>query len=151
MIKKTLAKKFDEFVERNELKSLRDTDGIHYYLPYSPKEKKNRIMIFAHIFEESRIIKIGFRAPLKEENDIDDIRMILLDLNSRLKMGALSLEKDSNEIIFSIDYTVEDDENIDVERYHRIILYNISMYFDLLKRQLIQMQAENLSNEWKNN
>lgn len=145
MERHTLGKKFAEFVKNNNLISFSETKQEIFYLPYTSKKKNIRVYIFANIVESTNTLKIGFRAPLIKNNDISEVRETLLDLNAKLTIGALALEKNTDMIEFSINYTVEDDEEIDRTRYDKIIVFCMNVFFDLHNRKLID--RENSMNE----
>ena len=137
----TLGKKFIEFLKKNGLRSYNESSEKYFYLPYSSVKKNIRVYIFVSVIEEFKTLKIGFRASLlKEKNNLDEIRETLLDLNARLTTGALALEKNSNVVEYSINYTVEDEEQIDIDRYNRIISFCMNLFYDLYDRKIIERE-----------
>lgn len=141
MDNRTLGQKFGDFIEKNNINNYRKTGNVRYYLPYKSDKKNIRIYIFTNVYEENKIVRIGFRAKLREDkNNIEDVRILLLDLNTKLTTGALALAKDSKSLEYAINYTVEDDEDIDMERYQKIIAFIMTMYFDLYDRKLIERE-----------
>ena len=139
MSQNTLGKKFLEFIKKNDLKSYSGTDEKHYYLPYRSERKNIKVYILANVIEEVDTLKVGFRARLNSQNkNIEDIRETLLDLNARLTTGALALEKNSDVVEYTINYTVEQSEAIELERYNRIISFCINLYYDLYEKNLIE-------------
>ena len=127
----TLGKKFLQFMQDNELKSYMRTNEKYYYLPYKSVKKNIRVYIFAHILDDINTLKIGFRTSIaKDRIKIDEIREIFLDLNAKLAIGALGVEKNTDIVEYSINYTIEADEDIELERYNRIISFCMNLYYD---------------------
>lgn len=141
MDKVTLEQKYIGFMKKNNIHSLKNTNQKYFYMPYKSDKKNIRVYIFANIIDEMNTIKFGFQGILKvDKRNLDETREHLLDLNSRLTTGALSLKKNSNVVEYSINYTVEDDEDIDIERYNRIIVFCMNLYFDLYDRKIIERE-----------
>ena len=139
MSQNTLGKKFLEFIKKNDLKSYNGTNEKHYYLPYKSQRKNIKVYIFANVIEEADTLKIGFRSHLNsQDKNIDNIRETLLDLNAKLTTGALALEKNSDVVEYTINYTVEQNESIELERYNRIISFCMNLYYDLYEKNLIE-------------
>lgn len=62
----------------------------------------------------------------------------LLDLNSKLKIGNLSLETSTEAVSFYANYTVEDEENIEKTRFEKIIAYCLALFRNLSDTKIIQ-------------
>lgn len=141
MNKLTLGEKFLEFVNKNKLICYCRTNERYYYLPYKSDKKNIKVYIYVKIVEDINTIKIGFRVSLRKSNsEIDEVRTTLLDLNAKLTTGALALEKDSNILEYTINYTIEDNEEIEVERYNKIISFCMNLFFDLYDKKLIERE-----------
>ena len=141
----SLEQKFLNFINDNNLHTISALNKKKYFLPYKSDKKNIRVFIYATIVEEINTLKIGFRAALLNKNESENVLATLLDLNSRLTTGALALEKDSDIVEYTINYTVEEEETIELDRYERIISYCINLFYDLYDRKIIE--RENKINE----
>lgn len=133
-----IKEKVQKFIDEKELNAY--TTKEQWVLPYRNKNG-DRFYLFIRLNNEDNIgIRMGFRAVIYQDTQefIENLKTVLLDLNTKLKMGALALEKDSKIVEFSLDYSIEDKEAIDWEQYNRYVIFCMSVYLDLVNRKLVK-------------
>lgn len=133
-----LREKVNDFLEENKLKYYKSNDEEDVYrilLPYRHKEIKS-ITLFMDVYWKINMLKLGFHEEVNKVN-IDEVKTKLLDINGRLVIGTLSLEKDSDIVTYSIDWVVGEEDNILKETYNKNIVYSLNIYENLLKDNVI--------------
>ncbi len=98
--------------------------------------ESNHINIYMDIDEEQQIIKFTFECKANSNQEITDIKSKLLDLNSSLNFGNLSMRNDSDTIEYKIDYRVDED-SFSFDEYSKNIIRCISVYENLKEKDLI--------------
>ena len=106
------------FNEQNLIFFERKTEiGSFFILPYSSKKQNFFIDIFLDTNFESNLCEIGFVCKLNSSKDSSER---LLDLNSQLSEGKLSVVSNSNEVTFSSYFEINENFKFD---YYKDKLY----------------------------
>lgn len=114
-----------------------DSNANILNVPYRGiKSKSNHINIYMDIDEEQYIIKFTFEGKTNSNHEISDIKSKLLDINSSLNFGNLSMRNDSDTIEYRIDYKVEKD-SFSFDEYNKYIVRCINVYEELKENDLI--------------
>lgn len=100
------------------------------------KNKNNHINIYMDIDEEQQVIKFTFEGKSNNNHEIAEIKSKLLDINSTLNFGSLSMRNDSDTIEYRIDYKVEEDSFL-FDEYNKYIVRCINVYEKLKENDLI--------------
>lgn len=139
--KKSLKKKFDQFLSKNGLRYFSEnSEAYSVTLPYSFNEKNvKRLDIRVSIYE-NYLLKISFSKELKASSEIQlqEVRKELLDINTKLMLGALAVESETNQVKFSIDYLVKDDDEISFGTYSKYIMFCLTLYADLIEKGILK-------------
>lgn len=115
------------FYERNE------KDSILFLLPYR-LQKIFRVDINIVTISNSNLCRMNFKSKLNPNNDSSKE---LLDMNSELIDGNLSVATDSNYVSFNINFTLT--ENDDVDEIYKIHLQQcFSVFYKLQDRNIIE-------------
>ena len=119
------------------LKGNKDNDNV-YNLPYKGFENKSyHINVFMEIIEEFDIVRFMLIEKANKEIDINAIKSSLLDLNSMLKFGILSMRNESDTIEYKVDYKLGD-EGFEFDQYIDFVILCLKMYETLKKDNLIE-------------
>ena len=135
---KKVAEKVEKFIDEHELNAYRSSE--QWILPYKDKDG-NRLYLYIRLSAEQNVgLKMGFKATIYDSNlkFVEKLKTILLDLNTRLKMGALALEKDSEVVEFSLDYPLLGDADIDWNQSNKYVIFCMNVYLDLINRDLVR-------------
>lgn len=100
------------------------------------KNQKNHISIYMDIDENSKTIKFTFTEKKNNKIDISVIKSKLLDINSSLNFGNLSMRTNSDTIEYKIDYQLNQ-ESFSFEQYNIYIIRCINVYEKLQEEELI--------------
>lgn len=144
-MKKNLREKVLNFVDSKNLNYFISSDEELMnclLLPYRTKDIE-KLIICIEIYSELNMLKIGFRENMDCNTNLDEIKTKLLDLNSKLILGNLALEKSSNKVSFLIDWIIESKDEISEETYNKHIAYVITVYKLLLEEKII-MQTKGI-------
>ena len=96
----------------------------------------NRISIILTVNEDSNIVTFIFIKKIKDDTDKMEIMSKLLDLNSCIANGVLSMKTSSNNVQYKIDYFVNDD-HFSFDKYNIYILACIMLYERLQEENII--------------
>lgn len=133
---------------RDAIKSKFDEKGINYFqgsnknenifnVPYRGiQNRNNHINIYLDVDEELKIIKFTFIEKMNSVNEEIDIKSKLLDLNSSLNFGSLSMRSDSDTIEYKVDYQLYDDD-FSFDQYNKFIVYCVTVYEKLKEEGII--------------
>ena len=91
-----------------------------YLLPYRIKDKKIKIDINVIASKNKNLCRIGFKSKL---NPSIDYREKLLDMNSKLDYGSLSVESGSDYVAFNINFKLFEDSNIETLYRNNLVIY----------------------------
>lgn len=98
--------------------------------------KKLHVNIYMDIDEETRIIKFTFAEKRSEKIDIQDLKSKLLNLNSLLNYGNLSMRNNSDTIEYKVEYQMNNEE-FSFDSYNMFIIRCICVYEKLKEEDLI--------------
>lgn len=138
---KKVEEKVEKFINKHKLNAYSSSE--QWILPYKDKDGHRLYLYIRSSAEQNIGIKMGFKATIYDSNTefVEKLKTVLLDLNTRLKMGALALEKDSEVVEFSLDYPLTGD--IDWNQYNKYVIFCMNVYLDLKKRKLIRESVLN--------
>ncbi len=134
-----LREKVESFIKDEKIRAFSETDKSHYIIPYRWKSKNIKLTIYIDIYEQQHLFKISFKSKIKESSSygMNEIKDTLLDLNSKLLLGTISLQSNSNTLVYSIDYNIEEDKEISEKTYNKYIMYCFTLYDDLITKNII--------------
>lgn len=135
---KNLRKIFLDFLNVSDVKFFEPNDeNASLIIPYYGLDKNTSINIYCDIINNLNLIKLGFISEINKEIDINTLKSGLLDLNSKIILGSLSLEAESNKIKYSIDYVIDDENDLTKAKYNNYIYQSLSVYSQLVKLKYI--------------
>lgn len=142
---KTLKTKVNNFIKENDLKCYKSNDTGSCYSILMPYRNSNNIrkMLFINVYNDLNLLKIGFRAQVNNDSSEKAMEKIL-DKDDRLILGKLSLDECMDTITFSIDWIVNENEEISKKFYDRYISFSLNVYQDLLEEGIIWQKEEAL-------
>lgn len=108
-----------------------------YLLPYRIKDKKIKVDINVIASKNKNLCRIGFKSKL---NPNIDYREKLLDMNSKLDYGSLSVESGSDYVAFNINFKFFEDSNIET-LYRNNLVRSISVFIDLVEDNIIEAET----------
>lgn len=133
----------------DEIKNIFEENRIKYFsgnesnknifnLPYRGIEnEKNHVNIYMDVDEFQEIIKFMFIEKANKTNkSVEEIKSNLLDINSSLNFGSLSMRSDSDTIEYKVDYQLNG-ESFSFQQYNKFIVRCINVYELLKKDELI--------------
>lgn len=132
----------------NEIEKVFNENNVRYKKETDKKNKilkviyrgigneKNRITIYIDTNNPLNLINFFFLAKINESVSIDIVREKLLDLNTKLVLGTLSMGSDSNIIEYRLDYSLND-HIFSYDVYNRNIVLCIKVYERLQKEGII--------------
>lgn len=140
---RTLKTKINNFIKDNGLKCYQSNDKGNYYSILMPYRNENNIRktIFINVYNDLNLLKIGFYAQVNQDNS-EKVMEKILDKDNRLVLGKLSLDEEQNVITFSIDWIVNESEEISKKFYDRYISFSLNVYQDLLEEGLVWSKEE---------
>ena len=134
-IRKTIEKTF-ESKKIKYFKGNGENDNV-FNLPYRGIiVESNHINIYMEVIEELGIIKFTLIEKANMKIDINELKARLLDINSKLNFGTLSMRNESDTIEYKVDYQLCDSE-FSYEQYNKFVARCITMYEELKKLELI--------------
>jgi len=125
--------------EKNNIKYFQGNDSNENIinLPYRGiNDRESKISIYLEVDEESERIIYKFIKNANKDKQRNEIQEILLDLNSSLNYGVLSMRADSNTIEYRLDQEIVDDK-FSFDKYNSNIIICIKVYEELKERDLI--------------
>lgn len=129
-VKETLDEKKINYFQGNE----ENTNILH--LPYRGiVNKHTHINIYMEILSSIDLIRFTWIAKSNSMADISELKSQLLDLNSSLNIGSLSMKNDSDSILYKADYVIESDFSFDT--YNFYIVQCVKIYEKLRERDII--------------
>jgi hypothetical protein len=115
-------------------------------LPIQITDLKLHLIIVLYIFEEAGVIKIGFNCKMNVvDNNPEEIRNYLFNMNTELIYGTFIFNVLSEDIRFNLDFTVYNSVNFYEKHLFKYIVHCIKVYQELLKSNFIV--NKNVSNE----
>ncbi len=132
---------FDDYFKTNDIifyKREMDGEIILYLLPYRIM-KKYRIDINLFVFSDSPFCRMFFKCPLNTKKDCSKR---ILEINSEMDSGSLSIEPNSNTITFRIDFNISSYSKID-SIYEAKLYACFLVYEKLFKENIIKVDAAN--------
>lgn len=124
---------------KNDIKYFKGGDKLDPVLnvPYRGIDNpKNHINIYVSTDEELKIVKFTFLERANKNIAIEIIREKILDLNSHLYFGTLSMRSDSNTIEYRIDYQLND-AIFSFKKYNIFIIRCVETYELMQKEDII--------------
>ena len=98
---------------------------------------QNHINIYIDVDEESRLVVFKLVEKLNKSMDIEDARTKLLDLNSNLNLGTLSMRSNSDTIEYKADYQLNENCVFSFDKYIVFIIKCIDVYEEMKNKDLI--------------
>ena len=105
----------EDFFQRKDMVFYRrdvNENIIIFVLPYSITKQKINFDIQIVVFDDKNICRMSFS---RELNDDMDYSSELLDMNSSLLHGKISVEKYSNQVTYSLHFTISEEQTVEKE------------------------------------
>lgn len=113
-----------------------ETENI-FSLPYRGiKNPENHITIYMEFIEDMNIIKFMLIEKANKSMDINGIKSALLNINSMLNFGALSMRNDSDTVEYKVYYQLGENGFL-FDQYQKFIICCIRTFEDLKNDDLI--------------
>lgn len=111
---------FEEFFEKKDIIFYkRETNNYTVFLlPYRIKDINVKFTIHLTIFKHDSLCRMSFSEKLNDEKDFSKE---LLEINSTLMDGSLSVAPNSNNVSFNINFVANDEKNVEM-------IYNDKIY-----------------------
>ena len=120
----------------NFFKGYGETENV-FNLPYRGiSNSKHHINIYMEFIEELNIIKFMLIEKANKNIDLNDLKSSLLNINSLLNFGTLSMRNDSDTVEYKVDYQLNT-EDFSFEQYQKFIVCCIKTYENLKNDDLI--------------
>lgn len=135
----TILENIEKTFNENKIRYFKGVDETKQILnvPYRGIDNEtNHINIYIDIDEELEIITFTFLESANKNIDIETIRDKLLNLNSQLVSGALSMRSNSNTIEYKLSYQLKD-KNFSFEQYNIYIVKCVQVYEMMQKEDII--------------
>lgn len=114
------------------------TSSNIFCLPYrSIDYQRAYTTIYMEIIEDTYTIKFTLAEKANVDKDISSIKNDLLDLNSDLNFGSLSMQNGSAIIEYRVDYQLDDGAEFSYITYNVFIVRCLNVFDELRKRNLI--------------
>lgn len=129
----------EKVFSENDIKYFKGNDSNENILsvPYRGiQDQKNHIIIYMDVDEKLKMIKFTFAEKKNDKFEISTIKSKLLDLNSSLILGNLSMRSESDTIEYRIDYQLNED-SFSFDKYNIFIVRCIKVYERLKEEDLI--------------
>lgn len=134
-----ILKNVEKVFSENHIRYFKGNDPNENILsvPYRGiEDRKNHINIYMDIDEKLKMIKFTFAEKKNDNINVSTIKSKLLDLNSSLVFGNLSMRSESDTIEYRVDYQLNED-SFSFDRYNMFIVYCIKVYEKLKEEDLI--------------
>jgi len=105
----------EDFFQRKDMVFYRrdvNENIVTFVLPYSITKQKIKFDIQIVVFNDENICRMSFSRELNEETDYSSE---LLDMNSSLVHGKISVEKDSNQVTYTLHFTISEEQTVEKE------------------------------------
>lgn len=138
--RKNAAEILERYFETNNMIFYkRETESlIIFLLPYYIEKQDIRFDIKVSTFCEEDTCRMSFSCELNTDRDFSKE---LLNMNSDLINGNLSVEKDSNQVTYSIIFDLENE--MDVEKlYNKNLELCLSVLASLYKNKIVKFQKK---------
>lgn len=106
-------------------------------LPYRGYYKE-RVEIFVEVYNDMSMCKVGFCSNIDNIQEKNTLPYDLLDMNKFLLYGAFSLDIQTNELRYSLDYNLVDGEEFDIETLLKYIKYCLRLHKELIDKKIIE-------------
>lgn len=129
----------EKVFSENGIKYFKGNDSNENILsvPYRGiEDQKNHINIYMDVDEKLKMIKFTFAEKKNDKFEISTIKSKLLDLNSSLIIGNLSMRSESDTIEYRVDYQLNED-SFSFDKYNKFIVRCIRVYEKLKEEDLI--------------
>lgn len=136
----SIAKKIETIFQQHDIKYLKgnNIEEQIFNVPYRGiSNPKNHINIYIGVDENTKIIMFKLIEKLNRSMDIEEARIKLLDLNSALNLGSLSMRSNSDTIEYKVDYQLNDISSLSYDGYITFIIKCIEVYEEMKKRDII--------------
>ena len=100
------------------------------------KDENNHVFVYMELDKKNKMVTFRIAEDVNKDKDINVLRTELLDLNSRLNVGSLSMSSDSDIVEYKIDLIVGEAE-LDYKLFLRHIIYCVHLYEKLKEDALI--------------
>ena len=136
---------FEDFLQKNKLvfyKRVNKSSTI-FLLPYSLTGEKIKVNIRVTIFHTHNLCRMSFNRKLNTEHDYN---RELLEMNSELLNGTLSIVQNSNIVSFAVNfifYTYDDLEHI----FKDNLITCFSVLVNLYNKNIINKNIEDFDEE----
>lgn len=135
---KKLKEKYFNFLDEQAIKYFKPSDDSNQIIiPYKVFKTENKLNVFCEIYDELDLIKFGFIQNKNPQVNSYELKSGLLDMNSKIMFGTLSLEENSNIIKYSIDFIVDEETDLTLKNYRNKILMCLDVYTKLLEKEYI--------------
>lgn len=80
-----------------------ETQNIFTFPFLGIKSEENRVLVYMELDKKNRIVIFRIAEDVNKNKDMNELKTELLDLNSRLNTGSLSMSSDSDIVEYKID------------------------------------------------
>lgn len=134
---KNIREKFISFLDTNKIVYYKSNDEKRIIIPYKGYVENSRVNIVVSVLEEMDILSFGMLARIKCEEDINEIRSFLLDMNSKIIYGNLALANNSDTISYTYNHMLDDEDEFEFELYRKIIIQCLNIHKELFESNYI--------------
>lgn len=110
-----------------------------FLLPYRIRSQNLRVDINLFTFPDSNLCRMGFNYKLNSKKDSG---RELLDMNSKLANGNLSVASDSNHVSFITNFLLAEDTEIDIT-YTKTLYLCFTVLLELQEKDIIEADIDN--------
>lgn len=143
---KTTSEILEEFFNKNDLVfyKRKEKSSTIFLLPYRISKQKLTVDINVLVIENSNMCRMSFRKRLNLENN--DLSEELLNMNAELINGNLSVVSNSKHVLFNINFTVADEEDVKKE-YEKNLYICFGILRELYNKNIIEKRIDNDNEE----
>lgn len=113
-----------------------ETQNIFSFPFKGIKNEDNHVFVYMELDKRNRTITFRIAEDINKDKNINILRAELLDLNSRLNVGSLSMSSDSDIVEYKIDLVLGE-ADLDYSSFLRHVIYCVHMYEKLKDDALI--------------
>lgn len=142
---KNLTKVFEDFFTNNNLVfyKRKNKNSTIFLLPYHITDKKIKVTIRVVTFTKHSLCRMSFTQKL---NTSRDFSKELLEINSELLNGSLSVAPNSNNVSFSINFVLNESKDLDVI-YKDNLFICFSVLMTLYNKHIIDKSIEDFNED----
>lgn len=139
---KTTSQILEDFFNKNDLVFYKreEKSSTIFLLPYRISKQKLRVDIRILAIDNSNMCRMSFTKRLNLTNN--DFSEELLNMNSELINGNLSVASNSKHVLFNVNFSIDDEENVKKE-YEKNLYMCFGVLTKLYNKDIIEKQTDN--------